>query len=343
LENPNCKLDLEIFVKKEQNKNLPDEEKNWRGNRSSLFNGAWRKTVVEISPSEGGFRILKAEGVEKVIRQAKSLLNKLAPEKFEKILSQIVDLTKENIGFLDQIVFQIFEKGVNEPHFAQMYAAFSQRLFQSLVGNENAIGQSNESANVANKFRGCLIAKCQEEFESEEKTLNNLSLLEAKSAEEKEDFLMKSRRRRNGLVIFIGELYNMKFLNENAMKKCIFICINSSSAGSIPHEDEIELLCKLLTTIGDKLAPVVEKKYLSELFELIENYSHKKDAYSARIRFMLKDLIDLRNNNWMRRRDLSLKVNIEEIHKAPSVKSFPEQKSWRKKENKTKSYQRRRN
>jgi translation initiation factor 4G len=340
LDSPSSTLDLEIFLKKDQKKHL---EKNWRGDRSSLFNGDWRKTVVEILPSEDGFRISKVEGVEKVIRQAKSLLNKLAPEKFEKILSQIVLLAKDNLEFLDQITMQIFEKGVNEPHFAQMYAAFTQRLFQSLVGEENSKGQSNESAVVANKFRGCLIAKCQAEFESEEKNLNHLDLLESKAAEEKEALLVKLRRRRNGLVIFIGELYNMKFLNENAMKKCIFICIKASSQGSVPFEDDIELLCKLLTTIGSKLARAVENNYFSELFQLIEKFSNNTEAYSARIRFMMKDLIDLRKNDWMRRRDISLKMNVEENHKAPSVKSSSERKIRKKKENKNKSNQMRRN
>lgn len=79
------------------------------------------------------------------------------------------------------------------------------------------------------------------------------------------------------------------------MLECIKILL------SFINEESLECLSKLLSTIGEPLEQTVN---LSEQFAAIDNLiaNYKSLKISNRIRFMLQDLRDLRNNNWQLRR-----------------------------------------
>lgn len=85
----------------------------------------------------------------------------------------------------------------------------------------------------------------------------------------------------------------------------------------LDHKDEesLECLCKLLTTIGKELESKSNVD-LGVIFTAMKNIVEKKDVkISSRIRFMLQDVIDLRNSKWVpRRQDLNPKT-IEQIQK----------------------------
>ena len=83
-----------------------------------------------------------------------------------------------------------------------------------------------------------------------------------------------------------------------------------------PRPDDIECLCKLLTTVGMPMdmSQRTFKKHDGKIdttqeamhvyFRRIEALSNN-EALDARHRFMLKDLIELRRNKWVLRRKVS--------------------------------------
>jgi translation initiation factor 4G len=84
-----------------------------------------------------------------------------------------------------------------------------------------------------------------------------------------------------------------------------------------PRAEDVECMCKLLTTVGrpmdastrstkqadDKgnVRPVTTADMMIIYFKRIESLSNN-DALDTRHRFMLRDLIELRRNNWVLRR-----------------------------------------
>lgn len=78
-------------------------------------------------------------------------------------------------------------------------------------------------------------------------------------------------------------------------------------------EENLECLCKLLTTIGK----VLESKNtdLADYFKQMQQIANRKGKISSRIRFMLQDVIDLRENKWVPRRDDSNPKTMDQIQK----------------------------
>jgi translation initiation factor 4G len=89
-----------------------------------------------------------------------------------------------------------------------------------------------------------------------------------------------------------------------------------------PRPEDIECLCQLLTTVGQPMdasqkavkqfndeGNLIGSHQTNELmavyFKRIDDLT-KNEALDSRHRFMLHDLIDLRRNNWVLRRKVSL-------------------------------------
>jgi len=97
------------------------------------------------------------------------------------------------------------------------------------------------------------------------------------------------------------------------MHACITTLLGNVDA---PRGEDIECLCKLLATVGRPLDQSVAKtRPLMEVyFQRIDALS-KSAALDSRLRFLLKDLIDLRNNQWVERRKKEGPKTIDEIHR----------------------------
>jgi hypothetical protein len=57
-----------------------------------------------------------------------SILNKMTPQNFDKLSGQLCDLEITSSDMLRQVIGVIFDKAVDEPHFAVVYAALCARL-----------------------------------------------------------------------------------------------------------------------------------------------------------------------------------------------------------------------
>ena len=233
------------------------------------------------------------------LKKAKSVLNKLSIEKFDKLSVQFVDVAVHSTAVLKECIRLIVEKARMECHFSTMYAELCQKI------STTEMPSLKKGEDTSKVFRQILLRHCQTIFEAEA-TKEAVSEIEKASVENKRGIL--------GHIRFIGELYKQNMLSSRIMHSCIIRLF-----GDTDHVDEenLECLCKLLTTIGSKL----EKNNTKELVENLKEYYNfieilsTTSTLSTRLRFMLLDLLELRANRWVARREKEVATTLAEVHK----------------------------
>lgn len=253
---------------------------------------------------------------EMVQRKVKAALNKMTPEKFDRIADQILIIASQSKDESDgrtlrQVIQLTFEKATDESHWASMYAKFCKRMLETMspeVRDERIKDKNGNIVSGGNLFRKYLLNRCQEDFERGW----SVNLPEAPKEEKKEDAdgkkngeaeLMSdeyyvaaaAKRRGLGLVQFIGELYKLGMLTERIMHECVHKLVDYKG---IPDEAEVESLCKLLRTIGANLDETEKgRPMMDAYFARIQNMIDLPELPS-RIKFLLMDIVDLRKAGW---------------------------------------------
>ncbi|KAG8485087.1 hypothetical protein CXB51_021118 [Gossypium anomalum] len=241
-------------------------------------------------------------------RRLKAILNKLTPQNFDKLFEQVKAVNIDNAVTLTGVISQIFDKALMEPTFCEMYANFCYHL----AGELPDFSEGNEKIT----FKRLLLNKCQEEFERGEREQEEANKVEEvgeakRSEEEREEKRIKARRRMLGNIRLIGEVYKKKMLTEKIMHECIKKLLGEYEN---PDEEDIEALCKLMSTIGEMIDHPKAKVSMDAYFERMAKLSNNVKL-SSRVRFMLKDAIDLRKNKWQQRRKVDGPKKIEEVHR----------------------------
>ncbi|XP_042059861.1 eukaryotic translation initiation factor 4G-like isoform X1 [Salvia splendens] len=241
-------------------------------------------------------------------RQLKGILNKLTPQNFEKLFQQVKQVNIDNVITLSGVISQIFDKALMEPTFCEMYANFCFHLAAELPD----LSVDNEKIT----FKRLLLNKCQEEFERGEREEEEANKVEEEgevkqTAEEREEKRLRARRRMLGNIRLIGELYKKRMLTERIMHECINKLLGQYQN---PDEENIEALCKLMSTIGGMIDHPKAKEHIDAYYNFMAQLSNNMKL-SSRVRFMLKDAIDLRKNKWQQRRKVEGPKKIEEVHR----------------------------
>ncbi|CAO2820869.1 unnamed protein product [Amaranthus hypochondriacus] len=247
--------------------------------------------------AQNKYKIGKIYVEEAKLKKFKGILDRLTPQNFDKLFKQVIKVNIDNVVTLNGVVSQIFDKALMEPTFCEMYASFCQHLAselpQLIVDNEKMT------------FRRLLLNKCQQEFEREEREeqevnkADNEGEYETKQSEElREEMKLNARRRMSGNIRLIGELYKKKMLTERIMHGCIKKLLGTYQN---PNEKNIEALCVLMSTIGEMIDHYKAKEYMDAYFDIMGQLSNNMKL-SSELRFMLKEAIDLRKNNWQQRR-----------------------------------------
>ncbi|VAH44933.1 unnamed protein product [Triticum turgidum subsp. durum] len=241
-------------------------------------------------------------------RQLKAILNKLTPQNFDKLFEQVKEVNIDNVSTLTGVISQIFDKALMEPTFCEMYANFCSHLAGALPD----FSEDNEKIT----FKRLLLNKCQEEFERGEREEAEADKTEEEgeikqTKEEREEKRVKARRRMLGNIRLIGELYKKRMLTERIMHECIKKLLGNYQN---PDEENIEALCKLMSTIGEMIDHPKAKEHMDAYFDRMRNLSTSQ-LISSRVRFLLRDSIDLRKNKWQQRRKVDGPKKIDEVHR----------------------------
>lgn len=301
-----------------------------------------RKAMAGIDP----------DAPEVVDRKVKSLLNKLSMEKFASISDQIIDWAnkseKEKDGrTLIQVIRLVFEKATDEATWSEMYARLCRKMMERISplvqddGIKNAEGKPITGGQL---FRKYLLNRCQEDFErgwvakeataaaAASKALEDEAV---KAANEKgkdtgETVLysdeyyaaQKAKRQGLGLIKFIGELFKLQMLTERIMHECVKKLLGNVDN---PEEEEIESLCKLLTTVGEQLDTTKARAHMDVYFSRMKELTKSLNV-SPRMQFMLQDVIELRERKWVSRNAVVVPTTIAQIHEAAAREKAAQEK-----------------
>ena len=262
-----------------------------------------------------------------VQRKVKAALNKMTPEKFDKIADQILAIAAQSKDEQDgrtlrQVIQLTFEKATDEAHWASMYAKFCKRMLETMssdIKDESILDKNGNVVSGGNLFRKYLLNRCQEEFErgwkidlpeKPEGEENEPKTEEAAMLSDEYYIAAAAKRRGLGLVQFIGELYKLSMLTERIMHECVKKLVDYTG---VPDEAEVESLTKLLKTIGGNLDSTEKGKPVMDVyFQRIQAMIDTPELPS-RLKFMLMDIVDLRRAKWVSKEANKGPLTLDEV------------------------------
>ncbi|CAF0982846.1 unnamed protein product [Rotaria sordida] len=232
-----------------------------------------------------------------VFRRCRALLNKLTPEKFDKLAD---DLANPSFGIdsphlLKGVILLIFDKALAEPNYCSLYAELCRRLDRDAPNFE-------PSDAPIRTFRRLLLAKCEYEFENRillgQSTTNSSTIDDDMDSREAR---IQARKKAIGNIKLIGELGKLDLVSEAILHKCLKTLLKRGTNENLSERcEDLECLKKIIQTVGKKLDQGQGKNLMDQYLERIKKIQTQKDL-PLRIKFILQDIVDLRSNHWIPR------------------------------------------
>ncbi|RUS91062.1 hypothetical protein EGW08_001190 [Elysia chlorotica] len=266
----------------------------------------WKPTPKQIASGEISNKVDNLES------KALFILNRLTPTNFAPLSDEMMALKIGDYDTLEHLVKIFFDKVTLETKFVEAYAKLCKKMCSLKVPPPAGLKESQAT------FRVLLLTKCQTEFESDKTIVfedpeEKRKKLEAELPDgpekaekiEKTLYHMKLRRLKfYGNIRFIGELFKLNLLTENIMHDCIFRLLKA-------RDDESLLsLCQLISTVGAILDTDKAKQRMDQYFAQMGKIAEER---KSRIKFTLKDAIELRQNNWVPRKEQTGPKKIDEV------------------------------
>lgn len=230
-----------------------------------------------------------------IFRRVRGILNKLTPEKFDKLSLELLNVGIDSPTVLKGVILLIFDKALEEPKYSNLYAQLCHRLCEDVPNFE-------PSNTTISSFRRLLLNKCQDEFENRSKATEAFDKKDGPLTEEESEQYHLAKEKMLGNIKFIGELGKLEMLHEGILHKCIQQLLEKKKQTQFRDmAEDLECLCKIISTVGPRLDSQRAKAWIDQYFSRIKLYANNEELPS-RIRFMLQDLIELRDNEWKPRR-----------------------------------------
>eukprot|EP00057_Strongylocentrotus_purpuratus_P026874 XP_011681348.1 PREDICTED: eukaryotic translation initiation factor 4 gamma 2 [Strongylocentrotus purpuratus] len=254
-----------------------------------------------------------------VFRRVRGILNKLTPEKFDKLCLELLNVGIHSKVILKGIILLVFEKALEEPKYSSMYSQLCKRL------DEDAPDFEPAGSNVKT-FRRLLISKCQDEFENRSRAFAAYDKQNGPLTPEEQDQRGQAKAKMLGNIQFIGELGKLGMLHESILHRCIKqTWMDQYFDRMTRFSENMELPSRIRFMLQDSLElrdnewkprrrqtdhgpRTIRQIHQEELKTWMDQYFDRMTRFSenmelpSRIRFMLQDSLELRDNEWKPRR-----------------------------------------
>lgn len=267
-----------------------------------------------------------------IFRKVRGILNKLTPEKFAKLSNDLLNVELNSHVILKGVIFlvritntfawhtcgvylcydrvkfpfcfQIFEKALDEPKYSSMYARLCKQLSDE-AANFEPRKPIDESQKGQSTFRVLLLNKCKDEFENRSKASEAFENQDELGPEE-EERRQVAKRKMLGNIKFIGELGKLGIVSEPILHRCIQQLLEKKRRGGSRGDaaEDIECLCQIMRTCGRILDSDKGRGLMDQYFKRMNSLAESRDL-PLRIKFMLRDVIELRRDDWKPRKATS--------------------------------------
>lgn len=224
----------------------------------------------------------------KFTEQINGNLNKLSNNNYSIIENEIKNLIKDKEEkYIYIIIDCLFSKSILEKSFTNLYGKLS-LIFIEIYGE---------------KFKEIILDKIKNFYNNQIKLFknneNNLEKLDyndlCKKNKEKQQFI--------GIFNLIGSLYQNDIINKDIIIEYLNFLLESSldleSNDNTMIEKYIECIITLLNNIGKKLEQELgNNNFENIVLNKLEKIKMDKNNYKPRIRFIIMDFFDFKNNNW---------------------------------------------
>uniref|UniRef100_A0A672IF89 Eukaryotic translation initiation factor 4 gamma 2 n=1 Tax=Salarias fasciatus TaxID=181472 RepID=A0A672IF89_SALFA len=236
-----------------------------------------------------------------IFRKVRGILNKLTPEKFDKLCLELLNVGVDSKLVLKGIILLIVDKALEEPKYSQLYAQLCLRLAEDAPNFEGP--SENETSQKQNTtFRRLLISKLQDEFENRARNVEIFDKQEGTLTPEEEEQRGIAKHKMLGNIKFIGELGKLNLIHESILHKCIKTLLEKKKKVQLKDMGEdLECLCQIMKTVGPKIDHQKARSLIDQYFGRMRSLTNNKEL-PARIRFLLQNTVELRENNWVPRK-----------------------------------------
>jgi hypothetical protein len=217
-----------------------------------------------------------------VARATRAILNKIAPDAFERFFSQIIDLISSDEHAV-AVAAEVSSKAVTDHAFCPLYTDLCLRLDKHLSACHAASGQST-------LFRTRLQWECQDSFDREISTYSNDARVSGLEGEVLYEMEVKIKRIRVGTVRFMAYLFLAEMIDAAVITDVVNQLLQVTSDGGAA----IESLVSLLQVISPKY-DTFEVSFANVLRDVYATLRGKANdtQLPCRIRCIIQDLIDV--------------------------------------------------
>lgn len=325
-----------------------EEHPAWRS-KASDASGKSEAKSRKIRPDE----VRKAESSRSLTGMKKTpqlhwraLINKFTPEKFDKLCGQLLltlpgcaeqdssDVsTDEYRQTLTDLLALIFETSSRQPMYTGMYTSLSAKILGFVAEQRPELDG-----------RSVIWEKCQSIFLTT--VLQPPAIPEDLPEDEYLDRKSKHKFQMVGMVKFGGELVSHGLVPVDGVMKWIHALL-SEKAQEKDHElreekdhelreVQLEVLCAILASTGSSLSDSNtwsedNRDLIEKVFQQLEELA-KDQALSLRIRCLIRDILDLRRDQWKekegRPKPTVLEKRKKEDESEDEKEDSPEGKAW---------------